>query len=75
MTPKQIGQIVSAYTGILCGSFSDLHEYAEKLIGRPIFTHEFGDKEMAENLKDKSREDFIKLAEWCAYIPLEENND
>lgn len=42
-TPKEIGQIVTAYTGVMCSTFPDFHEYAERILGRPIFTHEFGE--------------------------------
>lgn len=31
---KQQAAIIGAYTGIVAGPFSDLHEYAEKIMGR-----------------------------------------
>ena len=33
--------VVSAYTGFLMCDFGDVHEYIEKKLGRPIWTHEF----------------------------------
>lgn len=33
--------LVSLCTGILCGSFSDMHRVAEKVMGQPVFTHQF----------------------------------
>ena len=33
--------IVTAYTKILMVNINDFHEYAEKLLERPIMTHEF----------------------------------
>jgi len=37
---KREAAIVSAYTGILIGSFSDLHQYIEEIMKRPVWTHE-----------------------------------
>lgn len=54
--------IISAFTGILAGPFDALHEYVEEILERPVFTHEMGIKEIAEEIKEKSREDFINLA-------------
>jgi hypothetical protein len=53
--------IVSAYTGFLLGSFEEMQKYAEKTLNRPIFTHEFGDKKLAEELRMATYNDFIKL--------------
>ena len=60
MTKKEAA-IVTAYTGILIGEFSDLHEYIEKILGRPVFTHELADKELWVEIKEKSRKDFINI--------------
>ena len=32
--------VLSAYTGILMCDFSEVHKYIEKLLGRPVWTHE-----------------------------------
>ena len=53
--------ILTAFTGLLCGPFGDFHKYAEEIIGRPVMTHEFGSELMSEELKEKSRSDFINL--------------
>lgn len=58
---KEQAAIISAYTGIMCGRFQDMHEYAEKKLERPIFTHEFGDKELVKKLKEASKDDFLSL--------------
>lgn len=63
LTKKQAA-IIGAYTGVTAGPFSDLHEYAEKVLGRPIWTHEFADEDVANELKEKSRADFLAI---CAY--------
>lgn len=64
MTPKltkEQAAIIGAYTGITCSPFSAIHEYAEKKLGRPIWTHQFGDEALAEELKAAAKEDFIAL--------------
>jgi len=58
---KREAAIVTAYTGVLVGDFSDFHEYAEEVVGRPIFTHELANKEVWVEVKKKSRPDFIEL--------------
>ena len=60
MTKKEAA-IISAYTGIMVGSFSDMHEYAEKIMEHPIFTHHFADKQLCEKLKEKAKPDFIEI--------------
>lgn len=65
-TPRQIGLIVTAYTGIGCCNFNEFHAYAENLLNRPILTHEFGDGAVWNELKEKTRAEFLKLAEWCS---------
>ena len=60
MTRRQAA-IMSAFTGILCGPFEDMHGLAEELLGRPVWTHEFASKELAEQLKDKARPLFEEI--------------
>lgn len=65
MTPKLTKEqaiIISGYTGFLVCQFSDLQNDVEKRMGRPVWTHEFGDEDFAEELKDLYRDDFIALA-------------
>lgn len=59
---KHEAVIVEIFTGFCMLTGNDrkyVYEYAEKLIGRPIMTHEFLTFET--ELKEKSREDFINL--------------
>lgn len=56
---KREGAIISAYTGIMVGSFSDLHEYVEEIMGGPVFTHQF--PSLREKIKTSSKDDFMKL--------------
>ena len=58
---KREAAIVSAYTGILLGSSEEMHKYIEEIMGRPVFTHELGDKATVEKIKKKSRQDFLSL--------------
>lgn len=58
--------IVTAYTGItmLTGEkLSIFHKYIEDLLGRPIWTHELANREVWEEIKEKSKPDFIKLCQ------------
>ncbi len=60
MTKKEAA-IVSAYTGVLLGTFPDMHDYVEKIMGRPFYTHEFAHKETVDAIKEKSKSDFRKI--------------
>lgn len=56
--------IVMAYTGVamLTGDkFSIFHKYIEELLNRPVFTHELASKEVWNEIKEKSKDDFLKL--------------
>jgi hypothetical protein len=52
---------ISAFTGVLCCEFSDFHRAIEERLGRPIFTHELGDKAVSEEIKEGFRKDFISM--------------
>lgn len=60
MTEKE-RVIVSAYTGVLMCSFSELQKYVEQKLDRPVFTHEFADKDVIEEIKKRVRDDFLAL--------------
>lgn len=53
--------IVSAYTGYLMTDFSKVHEYIEKKLDRPVWTHELADKSVWEEIRKKSEDDFLDL--------------
>ena len=56
--------IVMAHTGIamLTGEkFSIFHKYIEDLLGRPIWTHELAIEAVWNEIKEKSKPDFLKL--------------
>ena len=57
--------IVMAYTGVCMlakDKFQIFHKYVEKLMGRTVYTHELGF--LADTIKEKAKEDFIRL---CRY--------
>lgn len=58
---KQEAAIVSTYTGILIGNFSETHAYIESLLNRPVSIHELTDQELWNKLKKLSRNDFISI--------------
>jgi hypothetical protein len=58
---KEQAVIITAYTGIGCCQFGDFHEYAEKLLGQPIWTHMFSNEKVWEDLKEKSKESFLSI--------------
>lgn len=56
--------IIMAYTGVcmLAGDKLDIfYKYIEELLGRPVWTHELGIKEIRDEIKEKSKSDFITL--------------
>lgn len=58
---KEEAAIIGAFTGILVGEFADLHEYIERIMERPVFTHELGTERVWEEIKERARGDFLRL--------------
>jgi hypothetical protein len=58
---KNEAVIISAYTSYLLVPFSDVHEYIEKKMGRPVWTHEMGDPEFYEKIREACRSDFLGI--------------
>lgn len=59
---KHEAVVIETYTGIVMLNGNDrkyAYEYAEKLLGFPIFTHEF--PEYADKLKELSKRDFVEI--------------
>lgn len=61
MMTKREAAIVTAYTGILIGEFSDFHKYVEEIMRRPVFTHEMGDKKTVDRIKGLAKPDFVSI--------------
>ena len=58
---KEQAAIIGAFTGICCGPFADVQEYADRVLGHPTWTHEFGSREFAAKLKDAAKADFLAI--------------
>ena len=59
---KEQAVVITGFTGILACDFSDFHAEVEARLGRPVWTHQFGDKDFAENtIKPLFEEDFLKI--------------
>lgn len=64
--------IITAYTGIMATDFDSFHKYAEEVMGRPIWTHEFSVKAVWDELKEAALEDFLGLCREATSLPKEE---
>lgn len=58
---KEQAVIISGFTGILCGEFSDFHADVEKRLGRGVQTFEFGFKDFMTEVKGLYNADFIAM--------------
>lgn len=58
---KEQAIILTGFTGIMMGPFSDFHEAVEKKLGRSIWTHEFGSEEIWVEIKKAYTEDFKNM--------------
>jgi hypothetical protein len=55
--------VLSAYTGILMCDFWEVHKYIEKLLGRPVWSHELASEDLLAEIKEKAKNDFLKIIE------------
>ena len=53
--------VVSAYTGVLMCDFDEMHQYIEKKLKRPVWTHELGNEKIIEKIRDATRNDFLSI--------------
>lgn len=53
--------ILGAFTGTLCGPVWDFIEYASKVMGRPVYTHELASAAFEAALREAARADFIAI--------------
>ncbi len=53
--------VLSAYTGIAMAPFGDIHEYAERMLGRGLMTHEFASEALWEELRAATKDDFLAV--------------
>ena len=59
---REQAAIIGAYTGFAAGPFSDVQRYAEKVLGRPVWTHEFASERLADKLREATKADFLAIA-------------
>lgn len=65
MTKKECA-IIMAHTGICMlaeDDFDVFYEYVEEIMQRPVFTHELARESVVEEIRKRSKTDFIKLCE------------
>lgn len=60
---KREAAVIGAYTGITMGSFGDIQEYADEVLGRPTWTHQFADAGFWEELKAAAKPDFLDICD------------
>lgn len=61
MTKKE-SLIISAYTGfMICKEFSDMHEFIEQVMERPVFTHEMGSEQFLKEVQERLKPQLIEL--------------
>jgi hypothetical protein len=53
--------IIGAFTGFLCGPFDELHAYIERVMERPVWTHEMAAEGWGDVLQEAARADFMSL--------------
>jgi hypothetical protein len=53
--------IIGAFTGVSAGPFGDIQLLGDELMGRPTWTHEYGNKEFVEKLKELARPLFLEI--------------
>jgi len=60
--------VITAFTGTSTTNFGDFQGFAEKILGRPIWTHEFGSQAVWDDLKEATRDEFLDI---CKAVPEE----
>lgn len=58
---REQAAVLSAFTGVMMGEWADFQEYAERLLGRAVFTHEFAQDTLSAQIREAARDDFMAL--------------
>lgn len=58
---KREAQVFTAHTGLLFGEFNWFHQYAEEVLGRPVWTHELASPDIWQELKILSEKEFMEI--------------
>lgn len=56
-----LGALLSLITGKLLCEFSEMHSLTEHILGHPVWSHEFGSREMFEKIRGKCLSQFPQL--------------
>jgi hypothetical protein len=56
---KRQAQVIGIYTGITASNFGIVQEYAEELMGRPLWTHEM--PALADELAKRAKSEFLAM--------------
>jgi hypothetical protein len=67
---KQDKLIISAYTGVLMVNQNEFHQFAEKILKRPVQEYEFLTRFIWETLKRKTKDNFISPARTVLLLPF-----
>lgn len=65
---KKQGIVITGFTGLLACPWDAFHEDVEKRLGRPVFTHEFAEKPMWEEVKEAYKEDFLAMCQGTDHL-------
>lgn len=61
---KEEAVLISAYTGfLLTKDFSDVCKFCQKLLGRPIWTHEYADEKVQKEIQEKCKPLILEMIE------------
>lgn len=60
LTAEQ-AEIVSAFTGVLMMPVGEFHRRIELKLGRPVWTHEFANKDLWAEIKEIYRNPFLRI--------------
>lgn len=58
---REQAAVIGVFTGVLCGPFEDIQKLGDELMGRPTWTHEYGNKAFSEKLNELVKPRFIAL--------------
>lgn len=58
---KYEAAVITCFTGTLLCDFADFQNHAEKVMGRPIWTHEFAEPSLWAELKEKVKPELMKI--------------
>jgi hypothetical protein len=58
---KEQAAIIGAYTGVTCGPFRDVQDYASRLLGRPLWAREMGSQACADEIRAAAKADFLAI--------------